>query len=137
MDIEPLCKKDFVKSEPTVRFYKRGLIVFNRCAVVHLSLFSCDDVWGVVSLGKNKADLYEFVVWSGGEGWKVRPSTEAGAGGCAFNNAVLAQRVIDTTWNRCQSHPVGANKPDSMCFRIARVSVDDGKNKNVYALLRK
>ena len=32
---------------------------------------------------------------------------------------------------------VGAVKPSSVVFRIARLPLDDDKNKDVYALLRK
>jgi hypothetical protein len=54
-----------------------------------------------------------------------------------FNCVGLARHVIDTTWDSLISHPVGAVKPESMVFRIARLPLDDGKNKDVFALLRR
>jgi hypothetical protein len=45
--------------------------------------------------------------------------------------------VIDATWNKGEGHPAGSVKPRSYTFGIALLPLDDNKNKDVFALLRK
>ena len=54
----------------------------------------------------------------------------------AFYCAPLANHVIDSTWER-DVHAADAKKPQSMTFVIASLPVDDGENKDVFALIRK
>ena len=135
MEVEKICKEELacsMRGEPTVRFTYLGVVFFNKSAVSHLGLYDkksgtycsvhiCRDV-------KNKAD---FGVFKDGEGWLLRKDRD----GAVFNSAGLARHVIDATWDRC-CHAVGAVKPSSMVFRIARLPLDDDKNKDVFALLR-
>jgi hypothetical protein len=68
------------------------------------------------------------------EGWALRKITE---GRVAFNCVGLANHVIDATWDSFISHPMASVKPESMSFRLARLPLDDGKNSDVFALLRR
>jgi hypothetical protein len=131
MDIEKLGRDDFADSsyrEPTIRFTWRGMVYLNRAAVVHLHLSS-----GGVEICYDKDSPADFSITRSDSGWVLRKST---AGAVAFNSVGLSRHVIDKTWERC-SHVVGAVKPLSLSFRIARLPLDDGKNKDVFALLRK
>jgi hypothetical protein len=124
-----------MRGEATVRFTYRGVVFFNHAAVMFLKLLKkgkegyfsvhiCRDL-------KNKSD---FGVFKDEEGWKLRRGS---GGGAVFNCVGLARHVIDATWDVCRSHPVGAVKPTSYVFRIAREPWDDEKNKDVFALLRR
>ena len=138
MEIEKLHKEDFIDSmrgEPTVRFTVKGVVFFNKCAIKHLELYDKKkDSYATINLCRDKKDKADFGVFKDFEGWCLRKGT---AGGAIFNNVGLARHVIDTTWDRCVSHPVNAVKPRSVVFKIARLPLDDGKNKDVFALLRK
>ena len=138
MEIEKLCKEDFMdtmRGEPTVRFTSFGVVFFNKAAVKHLDLFDKKkNSYCMVNICRDRQKPADFGVFKDIEGWQLRKEK---SGGAVFNNVGLARHVIDTTWDRCVSHPVGANKPGSVVFRIARLPLDDGKNKDVYALLRR
>lgn len=137
MEIEKLHKEDFadpMRGEPTVRFTFKGVVFFNKCAVKHLGLYDKKNGYSIVSICRDLKTKSDFGVFKDSEGWCLRKGT---AGGCLFNNVGIARHVIDATWDRCVSHAMGAVKPKSVVFRIARLPLDDGKNKDVYALLRK
>lgn len=138
MEIEKLCKEDFMdpmRGEPTVRFTVMGVVFFNKAAVKHLGLLDKKtSEYTTVEMCRDTKCKSDFGVFKDIEGWTLRKGSN---GGAVFNNVGLARHVIDTTWERCQSHPVGAEKPYSVVFRIARLPLDDGKNKDVYALLRR
>ena len=138
MEIEKLCKEDFMdtmRGEPTVRFTHAGVVFFNKAAIKHLNLImdKKKGVYAIINICREKGDRYNFGVFVDVEGWQLR---RAPADGAIFNNVGLARHVIDMTWERC-THVVGAVKPLSVIFRIARLPLDDDKNKDVYALLRK
>ena len=136
MEIEKLKKSDFadvLRGKPTIRFTAKGIVVLNKRAVAELKLFS-GNTWGCVSICRDTKDHSEFSITRDKDGWQLR---EAYGGGAVFNCAGLSRHVIDKTWERCQSHPVGVEKPVSCSFRIAHIPVDDDKNKDVYALIRK
>jgi len=137
MEIEKLRKEDFIKpfcGEPTIRFQNTGPIVLNSKAVKHLSLKEGNGKLASVCIYTENKRHSEFFITKDVEGWELRlDSTGKGL----FNNVKLARFVIDSTWENCVCHPVGAVKPDNMTFKIARLPLDDDKNKNVFALLRK
>ncbi len=138
MEIEKLSKEDFtdpLRGEPTVRFTNTGVVLFNKCAVRHLGLFDKKNGFACVSFGCDPKCKYDFNVFKDSEGWQLR-SNKGTAGGAIFNNVALTRHVIDVTW-AMNNHAVGVEKPNSMVFRIARLPLDDDKNKDVYALLRK
>lgn len=127
-------KDDFKRSDATVRFNRNGKIIINRCAVDRLDLFDeKTSTWGCVSMGRDTSRPADFVISNNSEGWPVRRGE---AGGAVFNNAALAVLVIDKTWAH-SGHAVGECKPRSYCFNLARLPVDEDKNKFTYALLRK
>ena len=137
MAIEKLCKDDFVdvmRGQPTVRFTDKGVVFFNRAAIKHLKLCDRSGYYGVSICRDNKCPSDFSVMRDDDCGWRLRSAT---AGGGVFNCVGLARHVIDQTWERCRSHPVGAVKPRSWVFRIARLPIDDDKNSNVFALIRK
>ena len=140
MDIELLSREDFndrSRGEPAVHFDKRGAIYFNKAAVKHLFLFEKGVYFGVSLYHDPKHPHDFFVMRDDDRGWQLRG---AEGGGARFNSASLANHVIDTTWTMwCQSLAVGCvpAKPLTMGFRIARLPVDNDKNNNVYALIRK
>lgn len=137
MDIEKLCKDDFIditRGEPRVRFTYSGLVSLNRSAIKHLLLANKD---GYHRLTVCRDPLHKsefFVLRDDVDGWELR---KASNGSAVFNSVGLARLVIDTTWEKCVAHAVDAVKPSSWVFRIARRPVDDDKNKNVFALIRK
>lgn len=137
MEIETLSKEDFkdaMRGEPTVRFTHSGVVFFNKAAVKHLGL---KDKVGFlfVQICRDLKVKSDFAVFKDTcDGWQLR---DGHAGGALFNSVGLARHVIDATWERCVSHPVGAEKPGSVVFLIAKLPLDDDKNKDVYALLRK
>ena len=140
MEIERLSKEEFIdtmRGEPTVRFTNMGLVHFNKAAVKHLGLCDKKGIYGIVNICRDRKNKADFGVFVDSEGWQLRKES---SGGSVFNNVGLARHVIDATWERCQSHAVGAVgavKPSSVVFRIARLPLDDDKNKDVFALLRK
>jgi hypothetical protein len=137
MEIEKLHKEDFtdpLRGEPTVRFTKSGVVLFNKCAVKHLELKDKNG-YASVSFGHDLKYKSDFNVFKDTEGWQLR-ANKGTAGGAIFNNVALTRHVIDVTW-AMNNHAVGVEKPNSMVFRIARLPLDDDKNKDVYALLRK
>jgi hypothetical protein len=139
MEIERLDKSAFLdpmRGEPTVRFTKAGVVLFNKCAVKHLGLFDKKNGYASVCFGHDTKYKHDLSVFKDSEGWQLR-SNKGTAGGAIFNNVAFARHVIDVTWERCSVHPVGVSKPGSVVFRIARLPVDDEKNKDVFALLRK
>ena len=136
MEVEKLHKSNFVddmRGEPTVLFTSKGLISFNHTAVVHLQLMNKKGYFSV-SICRDPKCPSDFSVCKDEEGWKLR---KASAGRAVFNCVGLARHVIDTTWESFISHPVGVLKPGTMVFRIARLPLDDLKNRDVFALLRR
>ena len=138
MELEKLCRGDFVDSgrgEPKVRFTYRGLVSFNRAAVVHLKLCDRSGYYGV-SVCRDKKVRGDFAIMrDDSDGWRLRGAV---SGGVVFNCVGLCRCVIDASWERsCESHVVGSVKPSSWVFRIARLPLDDDKNSGVYALIRK
>jgi hypothetical protein len=137
MDIEKLHKEDFKRpfcGEATIRFQTTGPIILNSRAIKHLSLREGDGKLSPVCIYTENKRHSEFFITRDDDGWELRlDSTGKGL----FNNVKLARFVIDSTWENCVCHPVGCTKPDNMTFKIARLPLDDDKNKNVFALLRK
>ena len=143
MELEKLKKEDFtadvvVRGEPGIRFGKTGLIAINKSAVKHLKLYDekNNKFYGVSFLQdtKHNGDLY---IMRDDNGWELRGTNKEGVCIAVFNNTALCHHVIDVTWDHYTSHPLGAEKPCSYHFCIAIMPADDGKNKNVFALLRK
>jgi hypothetical protein len=141
MEIEKLRKEDFVsengqKGVPTIRFTAVGVIMFSKNAVSHLKLF--DDKkkeYASVSIyrGKRETERADFFITKDVDGWKLRKGY---AGGAQFNNCVLARHVIQKTWER-HVHINKEKMPERMGFKIALLPLDDDKNKDIFALLRK
>lgn len=113
--------------KPTVHIKYDGLFTFNRRAVEHLGLSTG------VSFCSEKSSRNCFAVMRDDTGYKLR-RTEWDQ--MLFNNSALAKHIIDLTLERCPL-PAGAEKPCSMVFVIAKLPVDDGDNKDVYALIQK
>jgi hypothetical protein len=136
MDIEILQKEDYVdlmRGEPTVRFTNKGLVFFNNIAVKHLKLWSKKNGYVPVHICRDLKDKSNFGVFVDATGWCLRRGP---AGGAVFNCVGLARHVIDVTWER-GVHCAGTKKWASYVFRIASLPLDDDKNRDVYALLRR
>ncbi|MGD0340533.1 MAG: hypothetical protein ABSA76_02330 [Bacteroidales bacterium] len=131
MEIEYLHREDFSGyGEAVVRFTKCGAVIINHIAMKQLG-FCCGER---VLIGYDKKNPCDFVILkSSSEGWVLRGGNH---GEGIFNSVGLVKHVIGATWGR-RSHVPSENKPCSMSFGVAKLPVDDGKNKNVYALLRK
>lgn len=141
MEIKHFSRDNFASradaiNHPYIRFYQKGLIVLNKKAVLQLKLFDKKNGYGCVGIGVDihSACQSDFTIKNDLEGWLLRRGT---SGGAVFNNVSLARHIIDKTWERQQSHPIGVSKPCSYRFCIATVPMDNDKNKNVYALLRR
>lgn len=136
MEIEKLNKEDFMdtmRGEPTVRFTNAGVVFFNKAAVKHLGLHDKKNGYAIINICRDRKVPSDFGVFKDTEGWQLRKEA---SGGAVFNNVGLARHVIDATWERT-CHAAGVVKPGSVIFRIARLPLDDDKNKDVFALLRK
>jgi hypothetical protein len=108
------------------------VVYFNKAAVKHLGLYE-KGVYASVQICRDLKVKSDFGVFKDPEGWQLRKDHE---GIAVFNSMGLAQHVIDATWERW-CHAVGDVKPRSLTFVIARLPLDDDKNKDVFALLRK
>jgi hypothetical protein len=141
MELEKLRKEDFAKGRgmrciPTLRLTKSGCIILSRGAVNLLGLYdkSKKQYFGVtICQGKGHADEGDFFIMRDDNGWKLR---EGHAGSAMFNSCMLVKHIIRTIWER-NSHVVGDIAPGSMGFKICSLPVDDDKNKDVYALIKK
>ena len=137
MELEKLRKEDFAKGRgmrciPTIRLTRCGCIILSRGAVELLGLKG-KSVGVSILQGKGHADEGDFFISRDASGWIVR---EGHAGSVMFNSCALVKHIIKTTWER-NGHAVGDVTPTKMNFKIASLPVDDDKNKNVYALIRK
>jgi len=142
MHIEKLNKSKFIsprntRGVATISFYHKGEIHLSRSAVRHLGLYDTHKKrFASISVFVDSDDRQQsdfFIMRDDTEGWCLR---SAYGGGAVFNSCELARHVIRKTWERCV-HAVGDNIPTRMIFRIASLPVDDDKNKEVFALLRK
>ena len=131
MEVESLNRDDFrgTGGEPRIVFSRTGAVIINHIAMKQLGL----DGSKSVVIGFDKSNPADFTIAVGECGWRVRVGKH---GEGIFNSKGLVRHVIDRTWNR-KSHAVGECKPESIGFYISRVGVDDEKNKNVFALIRK
>lgn len=139
MEIEKLQQEDFtdpMRGRPSISFTHRGVIVINKSAVLHLKLYDKKTgKYGCVSICRDKDTPYDFAIMKDIAGWQLRGDK---SGAAVFNSVRLARYVIDTTWDgKNVIHAVGAIKPLSWLFRIALLPLDDDKNCDVYALLRR
>jgi len=142
MEIEKLCKEDFtsnkvVSGTPTIRFLRSGVIFLNKSAVNHLKLFDHKTkILSGVSFFQDTKNHVDFSICKDSKGWVLRHAGEKS--GCViFNNAIFARYIIKMTWEERIVHAVDAVKPSSLSFQIALLPLDDDKNKDIYALLRK
>jgi len=136
MPIEKLCREDFShcnRGYATVRFFYRGVVMFNAAAVKHLHLWDKKSGYGCVSICHDSNCPGDFSVTCDSEGWQLRDN---GGGEAVFNSVGLTRHVIDLTWEK-SCHAADGVKPLSWVFRIAMLPLDDGENKTVYALIRK
>ena len=144
MNFTKLNKEDFnsgdvVRGEPGIRFEKSGLVSLNKSAVKHLCLYDAKTKkYHGVSFMCDAVRKFDVYIYRDDDGWEIRPANKKEEPSVAvFNNVALSQHIIDLTWEANVSRPVGAVKPRSYCFRVALLPVDDDKNKNVFALIRK
>jgi hypothetical protein len=141
-DYIKLSKADFVTKKggqtkgiaPSLHIKHNGLICFNRAAVQHLSLYDENKKeYSGVTFCTEKSSRNCFAVMRDDAGWKLRSAV---CGQMIFNNVSLAKYILDATLQRSPC-AVGVVKPESLTFKIATQSVDDDKNKDVFALIRK
>jgi hypothetical protein len=130
MEIESLNADDFrgTGGEPKISFTRCGAIIINHIAMRQLQM----DKSKKVVIGFDRQNPADFTIGVAESGWEIRIGKH---GEGIFNSKNLVKYVIDRIWNR-KSHVPGENKPECMGFIISRLPVDDGENKNVFALLR-
>jgi len=142
MHIEKLHKSKFMsprntRGVATISFYHKGEIHLSRNAVRQLGLYDIiNNKLSSVSVFVDKDEHTEadfFVMRDDTDGWCLR---RAYGGGAVFNSCELARHVIRKTWES-NRHLASEDMPRKMIFRVASLPVDDDKNKNVFALLRK
>jgi hypothetical protein len=130
-EYEKLRDEDLVRHgnnmKPTVHIKSDGLFTFNRRAVEHLGLSTG------VSFCVEKSSRNCFAVMRDDSGYKLRKTN---CGRLLIDNSALAKHIINLTLERCPL-PAGVEKPKSVVFVIALLPVDDGDNKDVYALIQK
>ena len=129
MGVKFFQKKDFRTGEAVIKFTRCGAVIINAVAMQHLGLSSGSGI----GIGYDESKSSDFVVCRKEEGWRVRVGTH---GEGIFNSTGLVRHIIDSTWDR-KSHIPGESKPCSVSFRVAKLPLDDDKNKEVFALLRK
>lgn len=139
MEMEVIGKDLFAstdKNEATVRFTYQGVVYFNHNAVRVLNLIEKGKKgYSPVLICRDLKIKHNFGVFKDAGGYALR---EGNSGGALFNCAGLARHIIDATWDRPGAvHGVGCDKPKSMVFRVAGKPLDDDKNRDVYALLRR
>jgi hypothetical protein len=136
MNIEKLRKEDFTPNscKPLVRVYYTGEVYLNRLAVEHLGLRNGHGYLPLsICHDKDPRRCGDFFIMRDDEGWCL---IDAPGRGAKFYGAKLTHLIIDSTWNNVSCHPAGVSKPKHMTFIVARLPVDDDKNKDVFALLR-
>lgn len=136
MEMEKLSKSDFANDRggAKITFYSDGKIVFSRKAIEHLKLLDKSGSFCPVLLCRDSKNPTEFGVFKDPTGYNLYHMQT----NCAiFHCAGLARHVIDITWEKYGVKAVGCEKPSFMVFTIAPLPLDEGKNKDVYALLRK
>jgi hypothetical protein len=141
MEIEKLKKEDFLrgkchKGTPTIHFTNSGCIILSHGAVLLLGLYDeKKKTYSPVTIccGQKETEKSDFFITKDPDGWVTREITKKGA---AFNCKALVEHVIKKTWER-NGHTGNEVMPKRMGFTIARFPVDDDKNKDVYALIRK
>ena len=122
------CKGGGAKSmEPTVVVKDSGLFILNRSAMDILGGASG------VSFCEEKSSRNCFAVMGDEGGFRLHATS---CGRMLFNNVKLARHIIGCTVMR-MALPAGAVAPGHVVFRVASVSVDDDKNKGVFALILK
>jgi len=138
MEIEKLRKEDFGYTHlphrvPSIRFMKHGAIVLSRSAVLFLKLQKSANGFHGIAICHDKKDTREFFITRDDDGWQLRSCSN---GQAVFNCAALSHYVLSKTFDKC-AHAADAIMVSSYTFRIASLPVDDDKNNDVYALLRK
>jgi hypothetical protein len=138
MRIEKLRKEDFLsdtvfRGTPSIRFSHSGVVVLTKSAVGHLKLIADKKKLHGVSFCVDKDAPCDFFIMRDDGGFDLRLNTN---GQALLNSACLCRHVLEKTFEKC-AHNATADAPVSYTFLIALKSVDDDKNKNVFALLRK
>lgn len=139
MKIEKLRKEDFLshsgyRTTPKIRFSQVGLIAINKYGVNHLGLcYGKGDKLHGVSICYDKDEPCDFSIMRDDEGFTLRKNP---SGQAVFNNVCLCRHIMGKTWEK-HAHAVDAVIPKSISLLIAPKPLDDDKNKNVFALLRK
>jgi hypothetical protein len=130
MDIEYFTRADFSsRGEAVIKFTECGAVIINHEAMRRLGV----DESKKVAVGCDGSNPHDFMIRVGDRGWPVRVGCH---GEGIFNSVGLVRHVIDQTW-KIKSHVPDEKKPLCMSFRVALLPIDDGENKNVFALLRK
>ena len=130
MTIDFFTREDFSGSgQACIKFTECGAVIINHEAMRRLGI----DRSKKVAIGCDGSNPHDFMIAVGDRGWPVRVGSH---GEGIFNSRGLVRHVIDQTWNR-KSHTPDECKPTSMRFHLAKLPVDDGVNKEVFALLRK
>lgn len=139
MELQKLPKEHFPinggREEPTITFYSTGKIVLNRAAVSHLHLHIEQYLKGVSFFEDKK--IHSDICISGDVSgdWNVKHYS---GGRAVFNNRSLARHIIQVTFDK---HPRRGEDtippPSSYSFRIAKLPIDDGDHKNIFALIPK
>ncbi len=142
MEIEKLKKDDFITERggnrkiATIRFTPNGCIVLSNTSVQFLKLYDpLTNTYASISIccGKKDNDKAEFFITKDPDGWQLR---RGAADTALFNCKALVSHVIKKTWE-IHPHVNGEEMPKRIGFRIAHLPVDDDKNKDVFALIRK
>lgn len=121
----PRCRGRKVE-DATVHIKYTGHFEFNRVAVQRLGKR--------VSLCAEKSSRNCFAVMRDDGGHEMHDLGVSERMG--FSNSSLAKHVLDKTWER-DIHAADVKMPSGMTFLIAAMPVDDGENKDVFALIRK
>jgi hypothetical protein len=119
---------------PSVTFSHKGLITLSSKACVFLGIITAgkDSAYVCIFQDQDKPTDF-FVSAEGGGAFRLRRNS---SGGYMFNCSALAKLVREQTW-ACHGHAVGAVMPNNITLVICERPVDDGKNKTIFALIRK
>ena len=119
-------------TEPSITFFKNGLIVLSKRAVTLLKIGSDIKHPGYIQILFDEESDKDFYIHGGGS-YRVRYNNK---GAAMFNCTALCKLVMFQSWS-AHGHPAGAEMPKRVTLYLCNKPVDDDKNKNIFALLRK
>jgi len=120
------------RSARTITFTVRGTGVLSKTSIKFLNLDLCNDKDRFIDVHQDLEKIADFFI-SKGSTYRIRKNS---TGGGVFNCKNLSDLIMQKTWNH-SGHAALEGCPNRISLTICENSIDEGKNKNVFALIRK